>query len=192
MIYDIPHRTSWYDPISERHENDHPKISRNIKITRLYPRFLSHWKFCWHATTLIRTPILNFYMMTSSNGNIFLVTGPLCGEFTGHHKGQWRGALMFFHVNKRLSKQSQGWWFKTPSRSLWRHCNENEIKTLTSISRLRDFVRSDFNNFDTSDVLNTIRVGVQGNLTPNFAMFVSRCPVNHFEIVFLVGAYKAH
>ena len=24
------------------------------------------------------------YMMTSSNGNIFRVTGPLCGEFTGH------------------------------------------------------------------------------------------------------------
>ena len=24
------------------------------------------------------------FMMTSSNGNIFRVTGPLCGEFTGH------------------------------------------------------------------------------------------------------------
>ena len=34
------------------------------------------------------------HIMTSSNGNIFCVTGPLCGEFTGH-KGQWRGALMF-------------------------------------------------------------------------------------------------
>ena len=38
-------------------------------------------------------------MMTSWNGNIFRVTGPLCGEFTGPgelpHKGQWRGALMF-------------------------------------------------------------------------------------------------
>ena len=35
--------------------------------------------------------------MTSSSGNIFCVTGHLCGEFTGHraHKGQWRGALMF-------------------------------------------------------------------------------------------------
>ena len=48
--------------------------------------------------------------MTSSNGNIFRVTGPLCGEFTGRrwiprgihrspvnspHKGQWRGALLF-------------------------------------------------------------------------------------------------
>ena len=41
------------------------------------------------------------------------------------HKGQWRGALVFFHLrlNKRLSKQSWGWWFETVSRPLWRHCN---------------------------------------------------------------------
>ena len=26
-------------------------------------------------------------------------------------------------VNKRLSKQSWGWWFETPPCSLWRHCN---------------------------------------------------------------------
>ena len=29
---------------------------------------------------------MNNFMMTSSNGNIFPVTVPLCGEFTGH---QW-------------------------------------------------------------------------------------------------------
>ena len=38
-------------------------------------------------------------MMTSSNGNIFRITGPLYGEFTGlgefPAQGQWRGALMF-------------------------------------------------------------------------------------------------
>ena len=26
-------------------------------------------------------------------------------------------------LNKRLSKQSRGWWFETPSRPLWSHCN---------------------------------------------------------------------
>ena len=36
----------------------------------------------------------NLYMMSSSNGNIFRFTGPLCGEF-GPYKGQWRGALIF-------------------------------------------------------------------------------------------------
>ena len=35
---------------------------------------------------------------------------------------------VFSHLclNKRLSKQSWGWWFETPSRSLWRHCNAKE------------------------------------------------------------------
>ena len=37
--------------------------------------------------------------MTSSNGNIFRVTGLSCGELTGHRwiprKGQWRRALRF-------------------------------------------------------------------------------------------------
>ena len=40
------------------------------------------------------------------------------------HKGQWGGALMLSLIcalNKRLSKQSWGWWFETPSHSLWRH-----------------------------------------------------------------------
>ena len=42
------------------------------------------------------------------------------------HKEKWRGALMFSLIcalNKRLSKQSWGWWFETPSHSIWRHCN---------------------------------------------------------------------
>ena len=42
------------------------------------------------------------------------------------HKGQWRGALVFFYLllNKQLSKQWWWWWFETPSPPLWRHCNE--------------------------------------------------------------------
>ena len=41
------------------------------------------------------------------------------------HKGQWRGALVFsLRLNKRLTKQSWCRWFETPSRSLWRHCND--------------------------------------------------------------------
>ena len=33
------------------------------------------------------------------------------------------GVFFDLRLNKRLSKQSRGWWFETPSRSLWRHCN---------------------------------------------------------------------
>ena len=31
------------------------------------------------------------------------------------------------HLNKQLSKNSRRRWFETPSRSLWRHCNEYHI-----------------------------------------------------------------
>ena len=70
------------------------------------------------------------YMMMSSNGNIFHITGHLCGEFTG--PGEFpaqRPVTQSFDVfldlllNKRLSKQSWGWWFETLSCPLWRHCN---------------------------------------------------------------------
>ena len=41
------------------------------------------------------------------------------------HKGQWRGALMFSLICVWIYwlKHSWGWWFETPSRQLWRHCN---------------------------------------------------------------------
>ena len=53
------------------------------------------------------------------------------GEFA--LKDQWRGALMFSLIcalNKRLSKQSWGWWLGTPSRSLWCHCNGKKVAVL--------------------------------------------------------------
>ena len=33
---------------------------------------------------VIQQQQIQYHVMTSSNGNIFRVTGPLCGEFTGH------------------------------------------------------------------------------------------------------------
>ena len=72
-----------------------------------------------------------WHMMTSSNGNIFRVTGPLCGEFIGPgefptQRPVTRSFDVFFdlRLNKRLSKQPWGWWFEKPSWSLWRQCNE--------------------------------------------------------------------
>ena len=69
--------------------------------------------------------------MTSSNGYIFRVTGPLCGEFTspGEFPAQrpvTQGFDVFFDVrlNKRLSKQSWDWWFEAQSRPLLRQCND--------------------------------------------------------------------
>ena len=73
---------------------------------------------------------LSPYMMTSSNGSIFRVTGPLCGEFTGHRwipltKASDAELWSFFdlRLNKQFNKQSIRWWFGTPLRPVWRHCN---------------------------------------------------------------------
>ena len=52
-------------------------------------------------------------------------TSPVTGEFPTQSPVT-QGFDVFFdlRLNKRLSKQSWGWWFETPSRPLWRHCNE--------------------------------------------------------------------
>ena len=82
-------------------------------------------------------------MMPSSNGNIFRVTGPLRGEFTGPgefptQRPVTRSFDVFFdlRLNKRLSKQPWGWWFETPPWSLWRQCNEpfQVVENYTSLN----------------------------------------------------------
>ena len=74
-----------------------------------------------------------YCMMTSSNGNVLRVTGHLCGEFTGPGEFPAQrpvtrsfGVFSDLRLNKRLSKQSWGWWFETPSSPLWRPCNDHK------------------------------------------------------------------
>ena len=106
---------------------------------------ISHpWQWCW-SVPLLKWYSINWllslddifvainlgYMMTSSNGNIFsplLATcaenSPVPGEFLTQ-RPVTRSFDVFFdlRLNKRLSKQSRGWWLETPSRPLWRHRN---------------------------------------------------------------------
>ena len=60
---------------------------------------------------------LIYFMMTSSNGNIFRVTGPFVRAIhrwpvNSFHKGQWRGALMFSFtcvwINGWVNKREAG------------------------------------------------------------------------------------
>ena len=89
-----------------------------------YDYSISNWVFIYDLYTIL-------HMMTSSNGNIFLVTGSLwkgnsmvTGEFLSQ-RPVTRSFDVFFGLclNKRLSKQSWCWWFETPSHPLWRHRN---------------------------------------------------------------------
>ena len=94
----------------------------DLYLIRIPVLFIEKWlpPWCWGNMTM------------SSNGNIFRVTGPLCGEFTSHRwipltqRPATQSLDVFFDLplNKRLSKQPRRRWFETPSRSLSRHCNE--------------------------------------------------------------------
>ena len=79
------------------------------------------FRFSQKITERVPQPPPCYYMMTSSNGNIFRVTGHLCGEFTGPRwipaqRSVTRSFDVFFdlHPNKRLSKQWWGLWGKPP------------------------------------------------------------------------------
>ena len=90
-----------------------------------------YWFWSWISdNTGLNILLVPGNMMTSSNETIFRVTGPLCGEFTGPgdfpaQRAATRSFDVFFdlRLNKRLSKQSWGWWFETLSGPLWRHCD---------------------------------------------------------------------
>ena len=97
------------------------------------------WGQMEHIVLVAITDIIKLtpyhFMMTSSNENIFRVTGHLCGEFTGLRRIPRTKAsdaeLWYFLWCARLSKHSRGWSFETLSHQLWRH--RNVIKSMQLI-----------------------------------------------------------
>ena len=86
--------------------------------------FLSHWS-ARRKTGCNPLPWWRHQMETFSE-LLALCAGnsPVTGEFPTQ-RPMTRGfdAFLNLRLNKRLSKQSLGWWFETPSGSLWRQCN---------------------------------------------------------------------
>ena len=90
----------WPEPASTSFENSstsstYPAVNRcgaDYKITRVVYEISSvisdsptilFYQMVWFKPTTDISRTLTAHMMTSSNGNIFRVTGPLCGELTG-------------------------------------------------------------------------------------------------------------
>ena len=80
-------------------------------------------------TTYITTSAWWRHQMETFSALLALCAGnsPVTGEFPSQ-RPVTRSFDVFFdlRLNKRLSKHSWGWWFETPSRSLWRLCNERK------------------------------------------------------------------
>ena len=67
------------------------------------------------------------HQMETFSASLAICAGnsPVTGEFRVQ-RAVTRSFDAFFDLlpNKRLSKQSWGCWFETPSRPIWRHCND--------------------------------------------------------------------
>ena len=107
-------------------------VVSQVRYQRVYANFaLGHY---------YDTMILLYFMMTSSNGTFSALlalcegNSPVTDEFPTQ-RPVTRSFDVFFdlRLNKRLSKQSWCWWFGTPSRSLWRHCNVDMTSSYSAL-----------------------------------------------------------
>ena len=80
-----------------------PNHTKSYQTFEQYYKAKLMWDLSDKAFTLTRSMVLlSNPWRRHQNGNVFRVTGPLCGEFTGYRwipcKGQWHGALMFLLI----------------------------------------------------------------------------------------------
>ena len=91
----------------------------------------NHVKYAWSTSMWIMKisiiPIWWRHQMETFSALLVLCAGnsSVTGEFPAQRPvTQSFGVFFDLRLNKRLGKQSWGWWFEAPSRSVWRHCND--------------------------------------------------------------------
>ena len=88
-------------------------------------------------------------LLASCAGN-----SPVPGEFPAQRPVTRNFDVYFdLRLNKRLSKQSWGWWFETPLRPLWRHRNVKPTSALTITSPICKVWSWDLHIEDTTKVI---------------------------------------
>ena len=107
-----------------------PKNKKNLVSRRGTGTGTETFLICSKLVPSDKKSLPGTIMMTSSNGNIFPVTGhlwgnsPISGEFPAQRPVTRSFDIVFdLRLNKPLYKQSRDWWFETLSRPLWRHRN---------------------------------------------------------------------
>ena len=98
---------------------------------------------------------------------------PVTGAFPAQRPMTLSFDVFFdLHLNKRLSKQPWGWWFETPSRPFWRHCNDYDAR----LERFRMYFV--LNTFDTKLFSHSNKVVLSASLL--IARVGSESAPNHF------------
>ena len=103
----------------------------------IWESFLHYWPL---VIEIHRSQVVPFIsMMTSSNGCILCVTGPLCGnspvtgDFPSQRPVRWFDNFSDLRLNKWLDKQWLCCWFETLSRSLSRTSGSYKIARGSSL-----------------------------------------------------------
>ena len=96
------------------------------------PKMLK-WRRIRFSVGLIHADIINWKYFPRYCMAICAENSQVTGEFSAQ-RPVTRSFDVFFdlRLNKRLSKQSWGWWFETPSSPLWRHCNVRVLGEMLS------------------------------------------------------------
>ena len=83
----------------------------------------THFLLVWSRWRRPRRWWFDFFIWLSALLALCAGNSPVTGEFP-LQRPVTRSFDVFvdLRMNKRLSKQSWGWWFETPSRTLWWHC----------------------------------------------------------------------
>ena len=75
---------------------------------------------CWHDEVIKWKRFSVLLALCAGNSSV-------TGEFPTQRPVTWSFDVFFdLRLNKRLIKQSWGWWFETPTCSLWRHCDDHD------------------------------------------------------------------
>ena len=90
------------------------------------------WQLCCFAPCSMIFETWWRHQMETFSALLALCAGnsPVTGEFPSQ-RPVTRSFDVFLDLH--LSKQSWGWWFETPSRSLWRHSNEEAVAALPHV-----------------------------------------------------------
>ena len=106
--------------ISENHFNGTKKTSELIITGRLWDKSAGDRSLFVCSDSWWRHQMETFSMLLA----ICAGNSPVPGEFPTQ-RSVTRSFDVFFdmRLNRRLSKQSWGWWFETLSRPFWRQCN---------------------------------------------------------------------
>ena len=119
-VYHLPRpsKTFVYVVYSLIHPSIHPSINPSIH-TYIHTAVLLCFVLLWlcHDDDVIQWEHFPRYWP--------FVRGIHRSPVNSPHKSQWRRALMFSLICAWIN--SWGWWFETPWRSLWRHCNDDLI-----------------------------------------------------------------